>query len=78
MRHLNAARFMQFIKNLVTFSYIKYKLNFFLSIFVNWLERVTSIRFSLGRSAKFSSINIVGLCNTPATRVWRSLLLAAL
>jgi hypothetical protein len=61
MRHLNAARFMQFIKNLVTFSYIKYKLNFFLLILVNQLERVTSIRFSLGRLAKFSSINIIGL-----------------
>jgi hypothetical protein len=61
MRHLNAVRFMQFIKNLVTFSYIKYKLIFFLPIFVNRLERVTSIRFSLGRPAKFSCINITRL-----------------
>jgi hypothetical protein len=61
MRHHNAARFIQFIKNLITFSYIKCKLNFFLPIFGNWLERVTSIRFSLERPAKFSSINIIGL-----------------
>jgi hypothetical protein len=61
MRHFNAARFMQFITNLVTFSYIKCEFNFFLPIFVNRLERVTSIRFSLRKPAKFSSINIIRL-----------------
>jgi hypothetical protein len=61
MRHLNAASFMQFIKNLVTFGYIKSKFNFFLPIFVNQLESITRIRFSLGRPTKFSSINIIRL-----------------
>jgi hypothetical protein len=52
---------MQFIKNLVTFSYIKSKFNLFLSIFVNQLESITRIRFGLGRPAKFSIINIIKL-----------------
>jgi hypothetical protein len=61
MRHLNAASFMQFIKNLITLGYIKSKLNLLLPIFVNQLEKVTRIRFSLGRPTKFSSINIIRL-----------------
>jgi hypothetical protein len=68
MRHFNAARFMQFIKKFVTFSHIKCKFNLFLPIFVNRLERVISIRFSLGRPIKFSIINIVRLV-TRAIRI---------
>jgi hypothetical protein len=59
MRYFNTAT--QFIKNLVAFSHIKSEFNFFLSIFVNWLESITRIRFSLGRLAKFSSVNIIRL-----------------
>jgi hypothetical protein len=38
VRHFNAASFMQFIKNLATFSYIKSTFNFFLPIFETGLR----------------------------------------
>jgi hypothetical protein len=61
VRHFNAASFIQFIKNLITFGYIESKLNFLLPIFVNRLERVKIIRLNLRRPTKVSSTNIIRL-----------------
>jgi hypothetical protein len=54
VRKLDVTILMQFIKNLVTFSYIKHIFNIILPIFMNRLERITCQGFSLGWSNELS------------------------
>jgi hypothetical protein len=68
MRHLNVVRFMQIIKDFITFGYIESKLEFLLSIFVNRLERVTRQRLRSRWATKFSSMRVTRLI-VRATRI---------
>jgi hypothetical protein len=48
MRKFDVAALMQFIKNLITLSYIKHVFNIFLPIFMNRLQRIACQVFGLG------------------------------